>query len=119
MEQVSSHVFQLGLPLALLCIHLVFHVSLLKPTIPSDIPNRVVDPPPLIEFDNSVEWEVNQILDSKIDCWHKGPGLLYLVEWKGFDNAPNAMSWEPPKNLGNAPDLFQAFHLTYPDKPSP
>src|SRR5882672_5103681 len=107
-ERVSSHVFQLGLSLDLSRIHPVFHVSLLKPTSPSDIPNRVVDPPPPIELDNSVEWEVNQILDSKIDHRRKGPGLLYLVEWKGFDNTPDATSWEPPEKLGNVPDLVQA-----------
>src|SRR5882672_1136777 len=58
-EKVSSHVFRLGLSLALSRIHPVFHVSLLQPTSPSAIPNRMVDPPPLIELDDSVEWEVN------------------------------------------------------------
>src|SRR5882672_7517852 len=93
-EKVSSHVFQLGLSLALSHIHPFFHVSLLQPTSPSDIPHRVVDPPPLIKLDNSEEWEVNWILDSRVDCHRKGPGILYLVEWKGFDNTLDATSWE-------------------------
>ena len=79
----------------------------------------VVDPPPLIKLDNSVEWEVNWILDSKVDRCRKGLGLLYLVEWKGFDNTPDETSWEPPDNLGNASDFVQAFHVSYMDKPSP
>src|SRR5882672_9978581 len=99
MERVSSHVFRLGLSLALSCIHPVFHVPLLQPTSSSDISNRVVDPPPLIELDDSEEWEVHRILDSKVDRWHKGPGLLYLVERKGFENTPDVTSWEPPKHL--------------------
>jgi len=63
-------------------------VSLLQPTISSEIPNRAIDPPPPIELDNSDEWEVHWVLDSRTDRHHKGSGLLYLVEWKGFDNTP-------------------------------
>jgi len=79
----------------------------------------VIDPLPPIELDNSDEWEVNRILNSRFDCHHKGSGLLYLVEWRGFDNTPDAMSWEPPEHLTNAPDIIQAFHQTYSDKPAP
>jgi len=70
-------------------------------------------------LDDSNKWEVHQILDSRVDCHHKGSGLLYLVEWKGFDNTPDAMSWETPKHLANTPDVVQAFHQAYPDKPAP
>src|SRR5882672_6781892 len=118
-EKVSSHAFRLGLSLALSRIHPVFHVSLLQPTSSSVIPARVVDPPLPIELDDSDEWEVNRILDSKLDRHRKGPGLLYLVEWKGFDNTTDATSWEPPDHLVNMTDLVQAFHRAYPDKPSP
>src|SRR5467141_2565681 len=118
-EKVSSHAFRLGLSLALSCIHPVFHVSLIQLTSSSVIPARVVDPPLPIELDNSDQWEVNRILDSKLDRRRKGPGLLYLVKWKGFDNTPDATSWEPPDHLVNATDLVQAFHRAYPDKPSP
>jgi len=117
-ERVSSHTFRLSLSLALSRIHPVFHMSLLQPTSSSNILDRVVDPLPPIELDDSDEWEVNWILDSKVDRHRKGPGLLYLVEWKGFDNTPDATSWEPPKHLAHAPDLVQAFHRAYPDKPS-
>src|SRR5882724_2861607 len=118
-EKVSSHAFQLGLSLALSHIHPVFHVSLLQSTIPSEIPNRTIDPPPLIELDDSDEWEIHSILDSRVDCHRKGLGLLYLIEWKGFDNTHDATSWEPPKHLINAPDVVQEFHQAYPDKPAP
>jgi len=79
----------------------------------------VVDPLPPIELDdNSDEWEVNQILNGRFDHHCKGSGFLYLVEWKGFVNTPYAMSWEPPENLGNVPDVVQAFHWAYLDKPA-
>jgi|SRR5882724_5053178 len=97
----------------------MFHVSLLQPTSSSGIPNRTIDPPPLIELDDSTEWEVHWILDSRIDCHRKGSRLLYLVEWKGFDNTPGTTSWELPKHLANAPDVVRAFHQAYPDKPAP
>jgi len=113
-EKVSSHAFRLGLSLALSHIHPVFHVSLL--TVRS--PTGAVDPPPPVKLDNSIEWRFHRILDSRIDHRRKGSGLLYLVEWKGFDNTPDAMSWEPPK-LTNAPNVIQAFHQAYPDKPAP
>src|SRR5882724_13634730 len=85
-ERVLSHAFRLGLSLALSHIHPVFHVLLLQPTSSTEIPNRAIDPPPPIELDNSNDWEVHRSLDSRIDCHHKGSGLLYLVKWKGFDN---------------------------------
>ena len=97
----------------------MFHVSLLQPTSPSEIPNRTIDPPPLIELDNSDKWEVHKILDSRIDHHRKGSGILYLMEWKGFYNTPDTTSCEPPEHLVNAPDVVQAFHQVYPDKLAP
>ena len=118
-EMVSSHVAWLGLPLALKCIHPVFHVCLLQPTDPSSIPNHSNNPPPPLEVDDSTEYKVYRILDSKIDHRRKGSGLLYLIEWSGFDNTADATSWEPEENVQNASDLVQAFHCAYPDKPRP
>jgi len=85
---------------------MVFHMSLLQPTSSSEIPNKVVNPPP-IELDDSNMWEVSQILDSKFNHLCKGSCLIYLVEWKGFDNTPDATSWELPKHLANAPNLVR------------
>ena len=70
-------------------------------------------------LDDSDQWEFNRILDSKLDGCRKGRGLVYLVEWKGFNGTPDATSWELPANVENAPQLVEAFHLAYPDKPSP
>jgi hypothetical protein len=47
-------------------IHLVFHVSLLEPYHASTILGRICDPPPPIEVDGKQEYEVEDILDSKI-----------------------------------------------------
>ena len=96
---VSSHAAHLGLPLALQHIHPVFHISLLQPADSSLIPNRLDDPPPPLEVDDSTEYKVYHILDSKIDCHQKGSGLLYLVEWSGYNNTADATSWEPKENV--------------------
>ena len=110
---------RLRLPLALQRIHPVFHVSLLQPTDPSLILNQSDDPPPPLEVDDSMEYGVYRILDSKINRRRKRSGLLYLVEWLGFDNTADATSWEPEENIQNAPNLVQAFHHAHPDKPRP
>ena len=118
-ELVLSHAVHLGLPLALKCIHPVFHVSLIQPSIPSTIPNQTEDPLPLLELDNDDEYEVNWILDSRINHHHKGTGLPYLVEWKDFGNSSEATSWEPAVHVQNVAKLVEAFHRAYPDKPKP
>ena len=118
-EMVSSHAARLGLLLALQRIHPVFHVSLLQLANPSSIPNRTNKPPPPLELNDSNEYEVQRILDSKVDRCRKGSSLLYLVEWSGFDDTAESTSWEPAENVQNAPDLVKAFHQAYPDKPKP
>jgi hypothetical protein len=47
-------------------IHPVFHVSLLEPYKKSQIPNRIPPLPPRIEIDYDVEYEVEEILDSRL-----------------------------------------------------
>ena len=91
-------------------IHPVFHVSLLKPYHKSTIP-RTFRPPLLVEIDNNLEYEVENILDSRIR-WHH---LEYLVLWKGYDLSE--CTWELASNLQNAPNKIVAFHRTYSHKP--
>jgi hypothetical protein len=45
-------------------IHPVFHVSLLEPYKEPQIPSRIPPPPPLIEIDHNMEYEIEEILDS-------------------------------------------------------
>ena len=60
-------------------IHPVFHVSLLEPYKDSTILGRLQAPPP-IEVDGTEEFEVSEILDSRINCGK----LEYLVHWQGY-----------------------------------
>jgi len=47
-------------------IHVMFHVPLLEPYNASTDPRRIHDPLPPIEVDGEQEYEVNDILDSRI-----------------------------------------------------
>ena len=87
-------------------IHPVFHISLLEPVRTSTIPNRHQEPPPPIIIEEEEEWEVSQILDSKL----KRGKLWYLVEWKGFSQDPERSTWEPTESLNNCPELVKDFH---------
>ncbi|MBW0569038.1 hypothetical protein O181_108753 [Austropuccinia psidii MF-1] len=115
LKKVSTHAYHLKLPSQWKSIHPVFHISLLEPVKTSTIPNRHQEPPPPIIIEEEEEWEVSQILDSKL----KRGKLWYVVEWKGFSQDPERSTWEPTENLKNFPELVKDFHSLYPDKPGP
>ncbi|MBW0542048.1 hypothetical protein O181_081763 [Austropuccinia psidii MF-1] len=115
LKKISTHAYYLKLPSQWKSIHPVFHISLLEPVKTSTIPNRHQEPPPPIIIEEEEEWEVSQILDSKL----KRRKLWYLVEWKGFSQDSERSTWEPAENLKNCPELVKDFHSLYPDKPGP
>ncbi|MBW0495436.1 hypothetical protein O181_035151 [Austropuccinia psidii MF-1] len=115
LKQFSNHAYHLKLPSQWKSIHPVFHISLLEPVNTSTIPNWHQEPPPPIIIEEEDEWEVAQILDSKLmrrEIW-------YLVELKGFSQYPERSTWEPDKSLKNCPELVKDFHSLYHDKPGP
>jgi hypothetical protein len=85
--------------------HNVFHVSLLELYLPNTIPGQQQDPPLPVIVEDETEYEVNQVLDSKI----LRRKLYYLVDWKGYN--PSKHSWKPADHLTHCPDLVQEFHL--------
>jgi len=50
-------------------IHLMFHVSLLEPYHASTNPKKIHDPLPPIEVNGEQEYEMDDILDSRIYNW--------------------------------------------------
>ncbi|MBW0550669.1 hypothetical protein O181_090384 [Austropuccinia psidii MF-1] len=92
-------------------IHPGFHISPLEPFKTLTIPNWYQEPPPPIMIEE--EWEVCQILDSKL----KQDKLWYLVEWKRFSQDPKRSTWEPIENLKNFPELVKDLNQLYPDNP--
>ena len=107
---VGTQAYRLQLPDSMK-IHPVFHVSLLEPA------RRRSDcdtaPPPAVVVDGAEEFEVDQVLDSRVEHNH----LRYLVKWTGCDDSEN--SWEDADNVAGAPDLVRRFHESYPSKPAP
>ena len=63
----GTHSFTLRLPESMRGVHPVFHVSMLEPATPNEIPNRTQSLPPLINIDGEPEFEIAKVVDSKID----------------------------------------------------
>ena len=117
--QVGSLSFTLRLPDSMCAVHPVFHVSQLELAIPNTIPNRTQPPPPPVEVDGEPEFEISEILNSKIDRRCKTCKLLYLVRWSSYEGTDEETSWLLATELGNATELLDEYHSRYLDKPGP
>ena len=63
--------------------------------------------------DNSVEWEVDAILNKYIIHGE----AKYLISWKGFPSYEN--SWLTVDYLDGCQELLKKFNLKYEDAPKP
>ena len=114
----GTHSYTIRLPDTFRGVHPVCHVSMLEPVTPNEIPNRVQSPPPPVNVEGELEYEIAEIVDSKIDrCY--ACKLLYLVRWLGYENTDDKFSWLPAIELEHAKDLIADFHSAYPNKPGP
>ena len=94
-------------------VHPVFAPEKLRRASSSEpLPGQILDKAPPIKVNNQQEWEVDEILDSKLR-WRK---LHYRVKWTGHD--PD-LKWYLASNFKNAPRRLKAFHERYPEKPGP
>jgi hypothetical protein len=91
-------------------IHPVRHVSELEMAADDAYPGQQVPPPPPVEVDGEQEWEVEEVLDSRM----RHRKLQYLIKWTGYDE-PN---WEDARHV-NGLQAVDVFHGRYPDKPGP
>ena len=99
-------------------VHSVFYVSMLKPTIFNTFSERIQLAPAPVIIDGKSEYEISQIVDSKIDCqW--ACKLLYKVIWLGYEDTGDKSEWIPMSELTYAADLVSNFHIAYSTKPSP
>ena len=90
--------------------HNDFHVSLFDPYPPPVAGQPSSEPHPMI-VNESEEWEVDSILDSRRCYWK----LHFLVQWAGYNHIRTR--WEPPEQLKNARDLVDECHQERPDRP--
>ena len=91
---------------------------MLEPSTPNEFPNRIETPPPPVIINGEMEFEISEILDSKIDKCRKCR-LQYLVKWSGYAGTNEETSWIPTSELEHAMESMADFHLTNPDKPGP
>ena len=85
---------------------------------PSAIPGRTTDPPPPVQIDGDLEFEITEILDTKIDRRRRCK-LLYLVRWAGYEGTDEETSWITADELAHAKELVKDFHKAYPNKSKP
>jgi hypothetical protein len=112
-KKVSTHAYKVALPPSMNRLHNVFHVKLLERHHTEYFPRRRNSPPPPIEIDGEEQFEVDEILNSRV---HRGR-LQYKIRWLGHE--PEDDTWEPAHHVSNAELLVKQFHTTYPNKPAP
>ena len=118
LAHVGSISFTLCLPNSMRSIHPIFHVSMLEPSAPNEFLNRTETPPLPVIINRETEFEISEILDSKIDKCRKCK-LQYLVKWSGYEGTDEEISWIPISELKHAMESMVDFHLANPDKPGP
>ena len=84
-------------------VHPVFHVSRLAEYRTDD---RCQPPPPPIELEGELEYEVEKILDKRTRKIGRRNRLEYLIQWRGYDHAHD--SWELVSNLLHCRESIQA-----------
>jgi hypothetical protein len=108
-ELIGKHACRLQLPLTMK-VHNVFHVRLLEPASSDPIPGQQMLPAPPVEVDGEEEWEVSEVLDSRMFRRR----LHYLIRWTGYDDP----TWEPADSVDGL-HAIDLFHERYPAKPGP
>jgi hypothetical protein len=99
-------------------VHPVFHVSILEPSTLNSVLNCIQPPPPPVIIDEEPEYEISEILNSKLDKrW--ACKLLYLVQWSGYEGTDKETLWILANELGHASKIVSEFHLRYLNKPGP
>ena len=115
--QPGPQSYILKLPDSLRSVHLVFHISMLEPATLNTISDCTQPLPPPIEIDGDKEFEISEILDSKIDRRRKCK-LQYLVCWLGYEGTDEETSWILTEEV-HASEAISDFHSAYPSKPGP
>ncbi|KAB5591974.1 hypothetical protein CTheo_4560 [Ceratobasidium theobromae] len=96
LRKISSHAFELDLPPSL-CIHPVFHVSLLTRWLEADEFNR---PKPKPQIFISEKGEEEQEVQDILDWWTDEEGQLrYRVRWVG--EGEEGDSWERAEKMAD------------------
>ena len=66
LAKARTHSFTLQLPNTFQGVHPIFHVSMLEPAFPNEIPNRVQSPPLPVDIEGELEYEISEIMTLKL-----------------------------------------------------
>ena len=109
--KVGHGAYRLTLPPQLRKLHPVFPIVKLTPAEADPLPGRrTAPPPPPTLVDGNEEFEVEEILDSRM----RYRRLEYLVKWTGYDIGHN--TWVPHYKI-HAPSIISSFHRRHPGAP--
>jgi hypothetical protein len=104
-KRIGPVAYTLELPKSLGKVHNTFHVSLLKPY---KHDARHQNPPPPVELDGELEFEVETILDHRERRYGRSePRREFLISWQGYGQEHN--TWEPEKNLEHCSEVLQEY----------
>ena len=110
-ERIGSKAYKLDLPTSMK-IHNTFHISLLEPYEDNKFASQNKIPPPPVEIDGEPEYELEDIVDSRLHYNR----LQYRAKWTGY-SPEHDKTWYPAENFDNALLAIQRFHTRYPGKP--
>ena len=103
-RHIGPVAYRLALPDSMRTVHPVFHVSRLA-EYRTDGPCQ--PPPPPIELEGELKYEVEKILDKRTRKIDRRNCLEYLIQWHGYNHAHD--SWEPVSNLLHCRESIQAY----------
>lgn len=107
---INPYAYLLDLP-ATMRISPVVHVNLLRLAGNDPVPGQSHAPPPPVIVSNSVEWEVEAIVKSRVNRSKRR--FEYLVKWLGYPDATR----EPEEHVVSAAALVDQFYHAYPNEP--
>lgn len=108
----EGNAFRIDLPDSIK-VHPVINPEHLRRASTSEpLPGQHADAPPPITVNDQDEWEVEEILASRL----RYRKLQYRAKWIGYDNDLN---WYPARDFKNSPVKLQIFHTTNPEAPGP
>ena len=85
---------------------------MLEPTTSNTFSERIQPAPAPVIIDGEHEYEISQIVDSKINHWQVCK-LLYKMIWLGYEDTGDK------SELTHAVNLVSDFHIAYLTKPGP
>jgi len=111
LAKIGTSAYKLALPPSM-AIHNTFHISFLEPYQDNRFPSRIKEPPPPIQIEEEDEYELDEIIDSRLH-YNK---LQYRAKWQGHSPEHDKV-WYPAENFHNAEHTVQRFHRHYLRKP--